>query len=116
MSRICIPVPASTYITGVPTAGSGGSGAVAGGVPTVNVLRTEPNITTLTGGTSTALNGIVTNSSDAYPTNVCVFLPSLAPAPALYQLKAGNDPENIPFVVWPVDRSVSNAKVWIQRL
>lgn len=114
MSRICIPVPASTYITGVPT-GSGGSG-VGGGVPTVNVLRTEPNITALTGGTSSALNGIVTNNSDSYPTNVCVFLPSLTPAPALYQLKAGTDADNPPFVVRPADYSSSNQKVWIQRL
>ena len=116
MSRICIPVPASTYITGVVGGGSGGSGAVAGGVPTVNVLRTEPSVTTLTGGTSSALNGIVTNNSDSYPTNVCVFLPALTPAPALYQLKAGTDAENLPFTVRPTDYSASNQKVWVQRL
>ena len=116
MSRICIPVPASTYITGVVNGGSGGSGAVAGGVPTVNVLRTEPSVTTLTGGTSSALNGIVTNNSDSYPTNVCVFLPALAPAPSLYQLKAGTDAENLPFVVRPTDYGASNQKVWVQRL
>ena len=113
MSRICIPVPASTYIS---SGSSGGAGGVGESVPTVNVLRTEPNVTTLIGGTSNSLNGIITNNSDSYPTGVCVFLPALTPAPALYQLKAGTDAENLPFVVRPTDYSASNQKVWFQRL
>jgi hypothetical protein len=84
-------------------------------VPTVNILRTESGIVSLTGGGSTALNGIPTNNSSAYPVNVCVFLPSINP-PTLYQLKAGSDTENIPFVVRPTDYGDSNQKVWIQRL
>ena len=72
MSRICIPIPASTFISSGSVDGAGGSG-IGGSVPTVNVLRTEPNVTTLIGGTSNALNGIATNNSDSYPTGVCVF-------------------------------------------
>jgi hypothetical protein len=118
MSRVCIPIPTSTYISsgsGTGTGGGGGGGSVAPTVPTVNILRTESGITSLTGGTSSALNGIATNNSSAYPVNICVFLPSLNP-PTLYQLKAGTDAENIPFVVRPTDYGASNQKVWIQRL
>jgi len=115
MSRVCIPIPTSTYISSGSGVGTGGGGAVSPTVPTVNILRTESGITTLTGGGATALNGIATNDSSSYPVNVCVFLPSINP-PSLYQLKSGTDAENIPFVVRPTDYGASNQKVWIQRL
>jgi hypothetical protein len=117
MSRVCIPIPASTYISSGSGVGTGGGGGLPPSptVPTVNILRTESGITTLTGGGATALNGIATNNSSAYPVNICVFLPSLNP-PTLYQLKAGNDADNPPFFVRPTDYSSSNQKVWIQRL
>jgi hypothetical protein len=117
MSRVCIPIPASTYISSGSGIGTGGGGVPSPTVPTVNILRTESGITSLIGGGATALNGIATNNSSAYPVNICVFLPSLNP-PAMYQLKSGTNEEDPPTysIVRPTDYSASNQKVWIQRL
>jgi len=54
-------------------------------------------------------------ASDAYPLNVCVFLPNLT-TPATYQLVSGTDAENSPFIIRPNDYSGGNQKVWKQRM
>lgn len=105
MSRICIPTPASTVI---------GVGSTPPSTPNSNVFRVDSTITALT-GTSASLASLVT-ASDVYPVGICVFLPSLA-TPSTYQLVAGTDAENVPFVIRPNDYNPStNAKVWKQRM
>jgi hypothetical protein len=106
MSRICIPIPSSTVI---------GVSSTPITTPSSNVFRVEPTITGLTGGTATDLNAIVTGSGSTYPTNICVFLPAISP-PAIYQLVAGTNAANSPFVIRPQDyATTTNEKVWIQR-
>lgn len=104
MSRISIPVPASTVI---------GVGSAPASTPNSNVFRVEASVSTLTGA-SNSLASLVT-TSDIYPLNICVFLPNLT-TPATYQLVSGTDAENIPFVVRPNDYSGGNQKIWKQRM
>lgn len=106
MSRICIPIPASTVI---------GVSSSSASSPATNVFRVDPTITALDGSTSGCLDFLVT-STGTYPLNICVFLPNL-PTPATYQLVSGTDAQNLPFVVWPDDHNPStNAKIWKQRM
>jgi hypothetical protein len=105
MSRICIPIPASTVI---------GVSSSPPTTPNTNVFRVDTTITTLTGA-SNSLASLVT-ATDIYPLNLCVFLPSLT-TPATYQLVSGTDAQNDPFVIRPNDfNSATNAKVWKQRM
>ncbi len=106
MSRICIPIPSSTVI---------GVSSTPITTPSSNVFRVEPTITALTGGTSVCLDAIATASGTTYPTSICVFLPAISP-PAIYQLVAGTNAANSPFVIRPQDyATTTNEKVWIQR-
>lgn len=101
MSRICIPVPASTVI---------GVSSTPATSPNSNVFRVDSTITTLSG-----LKALIT-ATGVYPTGICIFLPNLA-TPATYQLVSGTDAENSPFIIWPNDYNPStNAKVWKQRM
>ena len=101
MSRICIPVPASTVI---------GVSSSPPTTPNTNVFRVDPTITTLAGLKALATSGGV------YPVGICVFLPNLS-TPATYQLVSGTDVENSPFVLRPNDYTpTSNEKVWKQRM
>jgi hypothetical protein len=104
MSRICIPTPASTVI---------GVGTTPPTTPNSNVFRVDPSITGIT-GSSNSLSALPT-ASNIYPLGICIFLPSLS-TPSTYQLVAGSDDENIPFVVRPNDYSSGNQKVWKQRM
>lgn len=100
MSRICIPVPASTVI---------GVSSTPPTTPNSNVFRVDSSITTLAG-----LKALAT-STGVYPTGICIFLPNLS-TPATYQLVSGTDTENSPFVLRPDDYSGGNQKVWKQRM
>lgn len=73
-----------------------------------------PSITSLTGGGSTALDGITTTDK---PAGYTVLL-SYSRIPQTWQLYAGTDAENVsatPAIVRPDDyNGSSNAKVWVQ--
>jgi hypothetical protein len=100
MSRICIPVPASTVI---------GVSSTPPTTPNSNVFRVDSSITTLAG-----LKALAT-STGVYPAGICVFLPNLD-VPATYQLVSGTDADNSPYVLRPDDYSGGNQKVWKQRM
>ena len=100
MSRISIPIPASTVI---------GVGTTPATTPNSNVFRVDTAITTLDG-----LRALVT-VTDVYPIGICIFLPSLT-NPATYQLVSGTDEDNPPSVIRPNDYSGGNTKFWKQRM
>lgn len=105
MSRICIPVPASTVI---------GVSSSPPTTPNSNVFRVDSTITELTGA-SGSLAAIPTSTS-TYPVGICIFLPNLT-VPATYQLVSGTDSHDPPFVVRPNDYApTTNEKVWKQRM
>jgi len=80
-------------------------------------LRVEPNITGITGGGVENLDGIPTGGGvGTYPLGVLVYI-VIAGLPAMYQLVAGTEEENPPFVVRPDDFDLLlNPKVWIKRI
>jgi hypothetical protein len=102
MSKICIPIPSSSVI---------GVSSTPITTPSVNILRVEPSITTLTGG-SGSLAGLSTING-TYVVGIVVFL-VISGAPAIYQLTEGTDAENDPFVIRPNDYGVQtgNKRVW----
>jgi hypothetical protein len=102
MSKICIPIPSSSVI---------GVSSTPINTPSLNILRVEPSITTLTGG-SGSLAGLNTSSGN-YAVGIVVFL-VISGVPAIYQLTEGTDAENDPFIIRPNDYGVQtgNKRVW----
>jgi hypothetical protein len=102
MSKICIPIPSSSVI---------GVSATPIQTPSVNILRVEPAITTLTGN-SGSLAGLNTVSG-TYAVGIVLFL-VISGIPAIYQLTEGTDAENDPFIIRPNDYSLQtgNKRVW----
>lgn len=103
MSKICIPIPSSSVI---------GVSTTPIQTPSVNILRVEPSITGLTGGTATDLDSLNTVSG-TYAVGIVVFL-VINGAPAIYQLTEGTDAENDPWVIRPndYDSQTGNKRVW----
>jgi hypothetical protein len=103
MSKICIPIPSSSVI---------GVSSTPIQTPSVNILRVEPSITGLTGGTATDLDSLNTVSG-TYAVGIVVFL-VINGAPAIYQLTEGTDAENDPWVIRPndYDSQTGNKRVW----
>lgn len=105
MSRITIPIPASSFI-GVSTSASA--------APTAKTVRSEPTITALTGGAANALDSLPTVTG-TYPVGIWIQL-LISGVPALYQLVAGTTATDSPWSVRPQDYSVgTNEKVWVKR-
>jgi hypothetical protein len=102
MSKICIPIPSSSVI---------GVSSTPINTPSLNILRVEPSITTLTGG-SGSLAGLNTSSGN-YAVGIVIFL-VISGIPAIYQLTEGTDAENDPFIIRPNDYGVQtgNKRVW----
>jgi hypothetical protein len=102
MSQIVIPIPSSSVI---------GVSSTPINTPSVNILRVEPSITTLTGG-SGSLAGLSTIDG-VYSVGIVIFL-VISNAPAIYQLTEGEDAENDPFIIRPNDYGVQagNKRVW----
>lgn len=102
MSKICIPIPSSTVI---------GVSSTPIQTPSVNILRVEPSITTLTGGAGSLANLVTATGS--YVVGIVVFL-VISGAPAIYQLTEGTDAENDPFIIRPNDygNQTGNKRVW----
>lgn len=102
MSKICIPIPSSSVI-GVSTTPITS--------PSVNILRVEPSITTLTGdgGSLAGLNTVSGN----YAVGIVIFL-VIGGIPAIYQLTEGTDAENDPFIIRPNDygSQTGTKRVW----
>jgi hypothetical protein len=103
MSKICIPIPSSSVI---------GVSTTPIQTPSVNILRVEPSVTGLDGGGATNLDGLNTVSG-TYAVGIVIFL-VLDGLPAIYQLSAGTDAENLPFVVRPndYDSQTGTKRVW----
>jgi hypothetical protein len=102
MSKICIPIPSSSVI---------GVSSTPINTPSINILRVEPSITTLTGGSGSlaALNTVSGN----YAVGIVIFL-IIGGIPAIYQLTNGTDAENDPFVIRPNDYNSQTGtnRVW----
>lgn len=102
MSKICIPIPSSSVI---------GVSTTPIQTPSINILRVEPSVTTLTGasGSLAALNTV----SGSYAVGIVIFL-VISGIPAIYQLTESEDAENDPFVIRPNDYSsqTGNKRVW----
>lgn len=108
MSQICIPIP-TTKVIGV---------TGANGSPDTNVVANRPDITALTGGTSTDLDSLKTNpitaTSLVYGVGSSVFV-VISGVPAIYQL-SNSSANNPPSSVRPADYDAAAAKAWIQRM
>ena len=102
MSKICIPIPSSSVI---------GVSATPIQTPSVNILRVEPSITTLTGGSGSLAN--LATASGSYIVGIVVFL-VISGAPAIYQLTEGTDAENDPWIIRPNDYGTQTGtkRVW----
>jgi hypothetical protein len=103
MSKICIPIPSSSVI---------GVSSSPITTPSINILRVEPSITGLTGGTATDLDSLNTVSG-TYAVGIVVFV-VIGGVPAIYQLTNGTDTENDPFVIRPndYDSQTGTKRVW----
>jgi hypothetical protein len=103
MSKICIPIPSSSVI---------GVSTTPIQTPSINILRVEPSITGLDGGGATNLDGLNT-ATGSYSVGIVIFL-VIDGLPAIYQLTAGTDTENLPFVVRPndYDSQTGTKRVW----
>lgn len=102
MSKICIPIPSSSVI---------GVSSTPIQTPSVNILRVEPSITTLTGGAGSLAN--LNTVSGTYAVGIVVFL-VISGAPAIYQLTNGTDAENDPWIIRPNDygSQTGTNRVW----
>jgi len=102
MSKICIPIPSSSVI---------GVSSTPIATPSVNILRVEPSITTLTGGAGSLAN--LATVSGNYAVGIVVFL-VISGAPAIYQLTEGTDAENDPWIIRPNDygSQTGTQRVW----
>lgn len=103
MSKICIPIPSSSVI---------GVSSTPIQTPSVNILRVEPSITGLDGGGASNLDGLNTVSG-TYAVGIVIFL-TLSGIPAIYQLTAGTEEQNLPFIVRPndYDSQTGTKRVW----
>jgi len=103
MSKICIPIPSSSVI---------GVSSTPIQTPSVNILRVEPSLTGLTGGTATDLDSLNTVSG-TYAVGIVIFL-IIGGAPAIYQLTNGTEAENDPFIIRPndYDSQTGTKRVW----
>jgi hypothetical protein len=103
MSKICIPIPSSSVI---------GVSSSPITTPSINILRVEPSITGLTGGTATDLDSLNTVSG-TYAVGIVVFV-VIGGVPAIYQLTNGTDAENDPFIIRPndYDSQTGTNRVW----
>lgn len=76
-------------------------------------ITSRPDLTALTGGTSTALDGIVTAASAIETGRIVAF--TLSGVLEHYQLTAGTTAESSPSVIRPDDYNAStNARVWVR--
>jgi len=105
MSQIRIPIPTSSVI---------GVSTTPINTPSVNILRVEPSITGLTGGTATDLDSLDTVNG-TYSVGIVVFL-VVNNLPKIYQLTEGTDAENEPFIIRPndYDSQTGTKRVWKQ--
>lgn len=103
MSKICIPIPSSSVI---------GVSSTPIQTPSVNILRVEPSITGLTGGTAADLDSLNTISG-TYAVGIVVFL-VIGGNPAIYQLTNGTDAENDPWIIRPndYDSQTGTKRIW----
>jgi len=102
MSKICIPIPSSSVI---------GVSSTPITTPSVNILRVEPSITTLTGGAGSLAS--LPTATGAYSVGMVVFV-GIDSAPAIFQLTEGEDAENSPFIIRPNDyfSQTGNKRIW----
>jgi hypothetical protein len=102
MSKICIPIPSSSVI---------GVSSSPITTPSVNILRVEPSITTLTGGSGSLAN--LNTVSGTYAVGIVLFL-VIGGIPAIYQLTTGTDAQNDPFIIRPNDYNSQTGtnRVW----